>query len=160
MQNNIPPGYNLSGISLLARHGTRYPHRSDVLRYHANARYVQRNAQNPPEWLLKWEPVMKDEDNMQLGQAGWNEHQGIASRFSEMNPKLFKTPNKIWSSRKARSITSAKAFLSQLFDPNSSKRKGFYAYFEQNLTHVFEYGRIYTDCSHKTQKVIMKMIKT
>ena len=95
MQNNIPAGYNLYGISLLARHGTRYPHRPNVLRYHANARYVQRNAQNPPEWLLKWEPVMQDEDNMQLGQAGWNEHQGIASRFSEMNPKLFENNNKI-----------------------------------------------------------------
>ena len=133
IQNNIPPGYNLSGISILARHGTRYPKRPDVLRYHANARYVQRNSKNPPEWLLKWEPVMKDEDNMQLGQAGWNEHQGIAARFSEMNPNLFKTPNKIWSSRKARSITSAKAFLAHLFDPDSSKRKGFWYSFSREL---------------------------
>ena len=125
MQNNVPPGYNLSGVSLLARHGTRYPNRLDVRRYHDNARYVQRNAQNPPEWLLKWEPIMKDEDNMHLGQSGWNEHQGIAARFLEMNPKLFEAPNKIWSSRKARSITSAKAFLAQVFDPESSERKVF-----------------------------------
>ena len=123
MQNNIPPGYSLSGISLLARHGTRYPHPIEMFEYHENARYVQRNAQNPPDWLLKWEPVMKDEQSLQLGQSGWNEHQGIASRFSEMNPKLFETPNKIWSSRNARSITSAKAFLAQLFDPDSLARK-------------------------------------
>ena len=123
MQNSIPPGYSLSGISLLARHGTRYPHPIEMFEYHENARYVQRNAQNPPDWLLKWEPVMKDEQSLQLGQSGWNEHQGIASRFSEMNPKLFETPNKIWSSRNARSITSAKAFLAQLFDPDSLARK-------------------------------------
>ena len=123
MQNNIPPGYNLTGISLLARHGTRYPHHTQMLEYHTTAQYVQRNAKNPPDWLLKWEPVMQDEDSMQLSQSGWNEHQGIASRFSEMNPKLFESPNKIWSTKSSRSITSAKAFLAQLFDPDSLARK-------------------------------------
>lgn len=113
---NVPAGYELVGLSLLLRHGTRYPSFSKMQKWNNIMGSLQKQLpDDAPDWLANWSSRMLTKNAWLLNEVGWGEHRSLAINFKSLNPQIF---NKftVVSSFKARCVSSARAFLSGLKD--------------------------------------------
>eukprot|EP00128_Syssomonas_multiformis_P013404 Colp12_sorted_trinity150504_noHs@9509 len=124
-----PPGCTPVQINLLARHGTRYPSKSDIRKlekFYVNLRANVEHIKNETfAWVKSWGIPFEHHDDKRLHPVGETEQYEIGKRFAKAFPELFDKPYSpteyhFVSTQTSRSTQSAAAFGFGLFEGRGS----------------------------------------
>ncbi|XP_048843450.1 multiple inositol polyphosphate phosphatase 1b [Brienomyrus brachyistius] len=119
-----PPGCDAVHLTVIIRHGTRFPTKKNVIKMHDIYNLVMAEAKSNAGWLheikSKWQMWYKEEMDGRIVEKGRDDHRHLAVRLATAFPSLFSEENlrgnriKFITSSKHRCVDSIVAFQESL----------------------------------------------